>query len=299
MTSSSLNAQDINNAIVHDSQTEHSENRNGINVAFLGNSILYFNDTPRFLFNLSNHKIRHQNSCLRGGTTLTELYTLGNGMKRHGFATDNALMENGEHDVGSPTVQDLLQSKDNSKWDVVVMNEHTQGPARQSTREEFHSTLLQQYMPLISTNNPTATVIFVETAAYRLQGINNSDDLGTTQQFQQSVREGIQSYIQLLHHDNYTSISARMAPVGTAFLHVYNDNHELWTKLFDPWDNFHPSPTGTFLQGCVLHCTIFGIPPTVPRTNEEIAALWKDARMMHPKKKGSDGVALPSVTNIG
>ena len=296
MKSSSLNTQDVNNAGKESPIIEPYDYQNGINVAFLGNSILYFNDTPRFLFNLSNKKIRHQNSCLRGGTTLTELYTLGNGMKRHGFATDNALMENGDYDVGSPTVQELLQSN-NDKWDVVVMNEHTQGPARQSTRAEFQSTLLEQYAPLISTNNPTATVIFVETAAYRLQGINNSQDLGTTEQFQQNIREGIQSYIRVLH-DN-TSISARMAPVGTAFLHVHNDNHELWEKLFDPWDNFHPSPTGTFLQGCVLHCTMFGAPPpTFPGIKEEIAALWKDARMMHPKKKGDDRVSLPNVSEV-
>eukprot|EP00574_Skeletonema_japonicum_P013836 CAMPEP_0201714742 /NCGR_PEP_ID=MMETSP0593-20130828/1088_1 /ASSEMBLY_ACC=CAM_ASM_000672 /TAXON_ID=267983 /ORGANISM="Skeletonema japonicum, Strain CCMP2506" /LENGTH=299 /DNA_ID=CAMNT_0048204045 /DNA_START=327 /DNA_END=1223 /DNA_ORIENTATION=- len=295
MKSSSLHAQDFDSA-GKESPTKPSEHQNGINVAFLGNSILYFNDTPRFLFNLSGNKIRHQDSCLRGGTTLTELYTLGNGMKRHGFATDNALMDNGEYDVGSPTVQELLQS--NNKWDVVVMNEHSQGPARQSTREEFQSTLLQQYAPLISTNNPKATVIFVETAAYRLQGINNSHDLGTKTQFQQSIREGIQSYIQVLH-DNTSIIPARMAPVGTAFLHVHNDNLQLWEKLFDPWDNFHPSPTGTFLQGCVLHCTIFGAPPpTCPGTKEEIAALWKDARMMHPKKKGEDGVALPNVSEV-
>jgi len=295
MTSSSLHTQDINN-VQNESPTEHND-QSGVNVAFLGNSILYFNDTPRFLFNLSKNKIRHQNSCLRGGTTLTELYTQGNGMKRHGFATDNALMENGEYDVGSPTVQELLQRKDdnnNNKWDFVVMNEHTQAPARQLTREELQSTLLQHYAPLITSNNPKATIIFVETAAYRLQGINNSQDLGTTSQFQQKVREGIQSYIQVLHDNKTTTISAQMAPVGTAFLNVHNDNYELWEKLFDPWDNFHPSPTGTFLQGCVLYCTMFGtaLPPTTavcPRTNEEIAALWKDARMMHPKKKGKDG----------
>ena len=217
-------------------------------------------------------------------------------MKRHGFATNNALMDNGEYDVGSPTVQYLLQEKQ-IQWDVIVMNEHTQGPARQSTRNEFHSTLMQQYLPLISTNNPKATIIFIETAAYRLQGINNSEDLGNTYQFQQTVREGIQSYIKLVH-DHEDNILARMAPVGTAFLFVHDNNHELWEKLFDPWDNFHPSPTGTFLQGCVLHCTIFNVPPKCPRTKEEIATLWNDARMMHPKKKVNDAVALPSVNEV-
>jgi len=300
MTSTSLRAQNIN--LSKESPDKCHSHGNGVSVAFLGNSILYFNDTPRFLVNLSNTdsdviKIEHQNSCLRGGTTLTELYILGNGMIRHGFATENALMENGEYDVGSPTVQELLQSKE-KKWDFVVMNEHTQAPARLSTREAFKATLLHQYAPLIFANNNKATVIFVETAAYRLPGLNNSEDLGTTQQFQQKVREGIHSYISTLHDDTATKLSAKMAPVGTAYLHVHNINHDLWQKLFDPWDNFHPSPTVTFLQGCVIYCTMFGSPPLLPRTNEEIAALWKDARMMHPTKKGKDGVALPSVGEV-
>ena len=47
-------------------------------------------------------------------------------MKRHGFSTHNALMDNGEYDIGSPAVQDLLQDKQ-IQWDVIVMNEHTQG----------------------------------------------------------------------------------------------------------------------------------------------------------------------------
>jgi len=90
------------------------------------------------------------------------------------------------------------------------------------------------------------------------------------------------------------SLAPRMAPVGTAYLHVHDEDRALWEELFDPFDNFHPSPIGTFLQGCVLHCVMFGSPPPLPGTEEEIAGLWRNARMMHRVGTGKDR-RLPSV----
>ena len=47
------------------------------------------------------------------------------------FATPAALQEDGvTYDIGSPTVSALLE---NAKWDYVVMNDHTQSPAREET----------------------------------------------------------------------------------------------------------------------------------------------------------------------
>ena len=55
-------------------------------VAFLGNSIIYYNDCPSFLVNLSKGHVNiHQDSCLRGGTNLQQLWEQGNGMSEHGF----------------------------------------------------------------------------------------------------------------------------------------------------------------------------------------------------------------------
>jgi len=277
--------------------------KNEARVAFVGNSIQYYNDCPRFLVNLGKGSVQHQDSCLRGGTNLSELWDLGNGMMRHGFATENA--KTGQrsddagcdlYDVGAPTVEALLGCKDNEKrttrWDFVVFNDHTQGPARPASRKATRDTLLQRYLPLLLENR--ATPIIVETAAYRFPEINNSKDLGSTREFQQSVREGVQSYLHALRPKLPDSNRPRMAPVGTAYLFVHDDNRVLWRKLFDPYDHFHPSPSGTFLQGCVLHCTIFGVPPPLPGTDEEIAYLWNDARVMHGTKQG-EKIPLPSV----
>jgi len=174
----------------------------------------------------------------------------------------------------------------------VVFNDHTQGPARPISREATRRALLDKYLPLVLENGVTPVII--ETTAYRLPGINNSEDLGSTRAFQRLVPEGVQSYAQALEAKLPQSLQPRVAPVGTAYLYVHDDDRALWEELFDPFDNFHPSPSGTFLQGCVLHCTLFGSPPLLPKTEKEIASLWRDARVMHHVKTGKSR-RLPSV----
>lgn len=234
-------------------------------VAFIGNSILYYNDCPRFLVNLSKGHVNiHQDSCLRGGTNLQQLWEQGNGMSEHGFK------EKQEY----PTVQSLLEyNKDKQTYDYIIFNDHTQGPARLDSRKATQQTLTN-YLPLILQNE--ANPIIIETAAYRYPDINNSNDLGTTLEFQKKVKEGVDSYVKVLQ--SKLSKQGRVAPVGRAYLYVHDDNQDLWARLFDPLDHFHPSLLGTFLQGCVLHCTMFSSPPPLPRTDEDIASLWSDAR---------------------
>jgi len=90
--------------------------KRGARVAFLGNSILYYNDCPRFLVNLGKrsgdgdeHRVEHEDSCLRGGTDLSQLWDRGNGMMYHGFATEAARIGTSDKfDVGSPNVRDLM-----------------------------------------------------------------------------------------------------------------------------------------------------------------------------------------------
>ncbi|KAL3796860.1 hypothetical protein HJC23_008813 [Cyclotella cryptica] len=286
--------------------------KRGARVAYLGNSIQYFNDTPRFMIRLSRQAvvnnanpkepydafIEHQNSCFRGGANLGRLWREGNGMLNHGFASKTAIMkvtddgDNIIYDVGSPTVEDLLALKD---WDFIVMNDHTQGPARLESRNAAREILMEKYAPLIAANQ--AISIIIETVAYRFEEINGSRDLGTVYEFQQKVREGVLSYVDALRTKLPPFISPRIAPVGAAYLHVHEHNFVLWEQLFDSYDSFHPSPKGTFLQGCVLHYSMFLSPPQIPSTEEGIADLWKDARMMNwvGKKQGYEIMPLPTV----
>ena len=279
----------------------------GANVAFIGNSIQYYNDCPRFLVNLGKGSISHQDSFLRGGANLSELWNGSAGGAPHWASMRNGF--SGNDDLGSPTVLALFGCDDAEvfadsiseykegrcrlQWDFVVLNDHTQGPARSNSWKTMRDVLLDKYLPLISDSG--ATPIVIETAAYRYPAIHNSEDLGSTREFQKLVREGVQSCVEAMRTELPPSSRPRMAPVGTAFLYVHDNNHELWEGLFDPYDNFHPSPSGTFLQGCVLHWTMFGSPPPLPRAEEDIADLWKDARVMHDIRNGEFGAPLPSL----
>jgi len=222
-------------------------NNNRARVAFLGNSILYFNDCPRMFVNLAGDEtVQHQNSCLRGGTNLSQLWERGNGMMFGGFRSDAAKDGTNEYgsdlyDVGAATVKQLLQPAALGEpwyYDYVVLNDHTQGPAREATRKSTQAVLMEKYLPLIRQNK--AIPIFIETAAYKYPNLMNSEDLGSTSEFQQKVKEGVELYAQVLQAKLPSSCKPRIAPVGTAFLQVHNNNKSLWEDLFDSRDHFHP-----------------------------------------------------------
>ena len=280
----------------------------GAQVAFLGNSILYFNDCPRFFVNLGQGSVARQDSCLRGGTNLAELWDQGNGMRQHGFATAAAKTGAGgsdggdAYDVGAPTVRALLGGADGggsaggrTTWDFAVLNDHTQGPARSASREAARTVLLERYLPLLLASG--ATPVFVETAAYLVPGIHGSADLGSADEFQRRVREGLRAYVDALRPRLPPAQAPRLAPVGAAFACVRDRDRALFERLFDPYDHFHPSATGTFLQGCVLHCTLFGRSPPLPRTEADTANLWRDSRIKHRSGR-EKRQRLPSVMDV-
>lgn len=82
-----------------------------LNVAFIGNSMQYYNDLPRLLETLANGKMT-QNSCLHGGASLSTILVWGNGMgskwktgtARIGSDTNG----NAIYDFGACTVPQLL-----------------------------------------------------------------------------------------------------------------------------------------------------------------------------------------------
>jgi hypothetical protein len=247
--------------------TYRNQNRTGaIAVAHLGNSIQYYNDCPRFLEHMLNEKYASvtQDSCLRGGANVTGLYAKGNGMKEK-FATPNAKKADGTtYDVGSPTVVDLLAP--GNKWDYVVINDHTQAPVRQENKTDSIQTFKEHYIPLIGDDT---TVILLMTAAYKAP-VNNSTDLGGFDHFTELLVKGYAEYATLFQ-------AVKIAPLGLAFQYIkHHPGAVEWGKLYAP-DDFHPSPHGTYLEACILYCTITGERP--PEYNQ---LWWKTARYMQP-----------------
>ena len=76
-----------------------------IHIAYAGNSMIYFHDTPRFFANLATRRrVASHDCCLRGGASLPSLFREGNGM-RNKFRT----LRESETDIGSPTVSAMLR----------------------------------------------------------------------------------------------------------------------------------------------------------------------------------------------
>ncbi|KAL3934449.1 MAG: hypothetical protein SGBAC_009838 [Bacillariaceae sp.] len=224
-----------------------------------------------------------QDSCLRGGANVTGLFEKGNGMLNK-FATPAALKPDGTYDIGSPTVEAIFASPEERKWDVVVINDHTQTPARETNKTQSIQTFREKYIPLLERNNKDVTVILLMTAAYKSPA-KNSSDLGDFDNFTKSLVKGYAEYVTLFSN-------VKVAPLGLAYQYIkeHNSNNRLsqefealpspavvsWEALYAP-DDFHPSPHGTYLEACLLYCTITGQEPP-----DYQVGWWSTARYMQP-----------------
>ena len=251
--------------------TTKASSKRSIRVALLGNSILYYNDTPRLLVNLLKRRGYTrvtQDSCLRGGSTLVSLARNGNGMSSK-FHTPAALRSDGTYDIGSPTVQSLL-AKD---WDFVIVNDHTQAPARDGSRAASKEALQSTYLPQwVNSDGSRPTVIFLMTAAYR-SPVSGSDDLGTVEEFTALLQEGYKEY-------QAVTPGSKIAPVGLAYQYLHQHHPDVWDTLYAT-DDLHPSPHGTLLQTYVLFATMTNSCPPM----KYLSSWWNVARYMQPPEE--------------
>ena len=278
-----------------------------LNLAFVGNSMLYYNDCPRLLeqmflaSNLFPGGV-HQDSCLRGGGRLRSLWRKGNGMAKK-FSTQSALLpdyqqelsinpnEEPVYDIGAPTVQTLISNMTSGMsagWNVIIMNDQTQSPARLETREATQVVLREKYLPLVvqqTSENRKVTVLFLQTPAYQLPNIRNSQDLGDFDTFTNLVAAGYETYRQVFSQDS--ELSAAVAPVGEAYRYLRQHNVTMWEMLYNEYDHVHHSPHGTWLQACVLFCSLTHQAPP-----QYQAKWWDKARYMQPSTQ--EPMPLPS-----
>lgn len=333
---------------------EATENK--MNIAFLGNSMQYFHDCPRLLQQMITGKDSasiegiakqvdaadtsaaatacYQNSCLRGGVCLQELWEKGNGMREKfgcggvGSSHDGDDCNGTVDDIGAGTVQELLEERD---WDCIVLNDFTKHPARTETRDATLQILKEKYSRYFfkpsssssasSYNNNAPTVIFIQTPAYKYPKMRGTEDLGDFDEFTDRLAAGCQAYVDLVNKEFISTVAsgnkkteqqpqpeegekchgqttAVVAPVGEAYRWLYHNDKPLWERLYH-WDDFHPSPSGTWLQACVLYCTIMkhhhkekekiildasssSWPAAVPLPPSYNAAWWERSRYRPP-----------------
>ena len=285
---------------------EGRKNSQEIQIAFVGNSMFYFNDCPRLMEQmLIQSKLWdevHQDSCLRGGASLQSLWQDGNGMQNK-FSTPAAVRSAGsktkKYDIGAPTVKSLLSDmqphSDNQKClNVIIMNDQTQSPARPETRKATLRVLRDKYLPLVvkqKSKECRVVILFMQTPAYQVEGIRDTDDLGDFDNFTNLLAQGYETYRQLVLQHDYEEPSmiddCQVAPVGEAYRYIRNADEALWEKLYYSYDKFHPSAHGTWLQACVLFATLTGRAPP-----DYQAQWWNVARYM--QRPGKDSMPLPT-----
>ena len=166
-------------------------------------------------------------------------------------------------------------------WDFVVLNDQTNTPAMSEDREKSEHVLKYVYAPYFNKMKARPVLLMTHAYAYNASVDFDSDYDDTWQDvptFTSALYFGYQRYADTLSQALPKSQAPLIAPAGLAFLTVWEENRDMWEKLFFV-DGFHPTPHGTFLIGCVLYATLYQkMPANIP---DDVENLWSRARRMH------------------
>lgn len=160
------------------------------------------------------------------------------------------------------------------KWDFVVLADQSKRMAISDARADSVEALTDTYAPLLK--KAKAIPIIVDTHAF---WSDNSNMTGLTDvpTFTSLLYEGVQDYVDALKSALPSRLSPRVAPIGLAYLTIYEEDNELWERLFLD-DSIHSSVHGSYLFACVLYCTLFGHLPSESLELPEY--LFADARKL-------------------
>lgn len=311
--------------VVARSWTKHQDAANvPPTIAFVGNSMLYYNDCPR-LVEILLHRMyktngtigddqRLQDSCLRGGANLASVWEDGNGMQSRFGESGLALAatvagESGDPthnieamDIGAPTVQSLLQhpplistASASKRWTFVVLQDHEEYVTSLEKRQTTMDALKRHYLPTLleqKANHGDGTVVlFLETFPYKTARLRETLGLGSFDEFTNHIVNGNSLYANLV--DVQFEMTARVIPMAKAVQALGNTDFALWERLYHGNDGIHPSPHGTYLQACLI--VIMATGRTPPAWDDALLQEWR-RRARHwaddPLPTPSEGMAL-------
>lgn len=159
-------------------------------------------------------------------------------------------------------------------WDFVVLNDQTKRMAFEDARAESIDALKYAYAPML--RDARAVPIIVDTHAFWSDS-GNMTGLQDIAYFTAEIYEGLLQYVFALKYNLPKKFAPRVAPVGLAYLTVYEEDEELWEKLFLA-DKVHSSTYGSYLFANVLYCTIYGHLPKNARKLGGVASLFAKSR---------------------
>ena len=219
----------------------------------------------------------------------------GDGQDAHNYYTNDGMNPcfNDERYL-QYTLTSKVHTRTANQWDFIVLNDQSMRPALLNGKTlTTTNTLIDTYAdmmvsttppntsasPSTSTTNSHGPVpVFLVTYGYWRPDLDEemTSMFGDVPTFTYRLIQGYTSYVDALTEVLPKSQEPRLAPIGIAFLVVWEENPPLWRRLFQS-DCFHPSPHGTYLMGCVLHITLFDkqvSPPAKSSANFDPAELW-------------------------
>ena len=162
------------------------------------------------------------------------------------------------------------------QWDYVVLADQTKRMAISGARNLTLQVLAAGYGPFLETSG--AVPVIVDTHAF---WSDNSNMTGLTDipTFTALIWEGVAAYTEALSSVLPRKQTPIVAPVGLAYLTVWEENFDLWELLFLD-DQIHSSLAGSYLFGHVLYATLFGHMPDQSEENVAPQYLFQDARKL-------------------
>ena len=124
--------------------------------------------------------------------------------------------------------------------------------------------------------------------------------LGDIPEFTSRIWYGYKQYAAVLKKLLPPSQKPIVVPTGIAFLTLWEENYDMWFKMFQD-DAFHPSPHGTFLLGCCLYATLYHrLPPSQVAWGSDaaVAKLFSNVRRFQMPSMGCDK-PLPTAAEAG
>eukprot|EP00536_Pseudo-nitzschia_multiseries_P015286 jgi/Psemu1/291927/fgenesh1_pg.853_\ len=165
-------------------------------------------------------------------------------------------------------------------WDFVVITDQSKAMASDASRKEALMAFNYTFGPILKENH--ISPIIVQPHAYTSSGASSAA-LADLTSFTALIMEGAEIYRKYLNKRIGLFNHAHVAPVGNAYLAVYEESPtDLWPKLFLD-DGVHPSAYGTFLYGCVIYATMTGYMPKYNRVvidDMENSELFANARRL-------------------
>ncbi|KAL7565465.1 hypothetical protein ACA910_012208 [Epithemia clementina (nom. ined.)] len=175
-------------------------------------------------------------------------------------------------------VDELLYNNNHTyaNWDYVVLVDQTKRMAFKQARQETIYSLKNAYGPLLNTSG--AIPVIVDTHSFWSEETNMTG-LQSVEYFQSLIYDGVEDYVNALASVLPSWQYPVVAPIGIAYLTVYEEKRSLWEKLFIA-DGIHSSLHGSYLFACVLYATLYGHLPDRTRTVTKVEHLFAGSRKL-------------------